>query len=166
MQFNLDNQLGSFDDKVKLRFLLNEFKTLVHILRWCDHVEVTFLRKMFFQSRWLMIFKRNISQQAYRRWIHQVCWYHNPILVIPTLGYFECIICYACSVSASLWQFFFLLFDIYHCLQLSAFLRKWSTWREDIFVNYNSKIWDSLECNFCVAFFRINFAEYYLDFIS
>ena len=61
---------------------------------------------------------------------------------------------------------FFLLFDIYHCLQLSAFLRKWSTWREDIFVNYNSKIWDSLECNFCVAFFRINFAEYYLDFIS
>ena len=61
---------------------------------------------------------------------------------------------------------FFLLFDIYHCLQLSAFLRKWSTWREDIFVNYNSKIWDSLECNFCVAFFRINFAEYYLHFIS
>ena len=53
---------------------------------------------------------------------------------------------------------FFLLFDIYHCLQLSAFLRKWNTWREEIFVNYNSKIWNSLECNFRIACFRINFA--------
>ena len=91
-------------------------------------------------------------------------------LLIPqsyiSYTYFRLLIRYACSVSASLWQVFFLLFDVYHCLQLSAFLRKWSTWREDIFVNYNSKIWDSLECNFCFAFFRINFAEYYLHFIS
>ena len=157
----MDDPLGSFDDKVKLRFLLNELE-FWHI--FC--ADVTMLKWRFYQSWWLMLFKWNMSQQAYRRWIHQVCWYHNPILVIPTLGYFECIICYACSVSASLWQFFFLLFDIYHCLQLSAFLRKWNMWREEIFVNYNSKIWTSLECNFRIACFRINFAEYYLHFIS
>ena len=156
----MDDPLGSFDDKVKLRFLLNELE-FWHI--FC--ADVTMLKWRFYQSWWLMLFKQNVTAAIQKM--------NTSGLLIPQsyIGYTYFRLFWMCNMLCMFSiclpvTSFFLLFDIYHCLQLSAFLRKWNTWREEIFVNYNSKIWNSLECNFRITCFRINFTEYYLHFIS
>ena len=142
-----NNPLGSVDHKVKLRFLLNEFKILA---RWSDVFAQNVLSSHNDLSYSNETCHSRYSEDEYIRSADTLILYWLHL----TLGRFECIMRYACSVSAFLWQVYFLLFDIYHCLQLSAFLRKWNTRREEIFVNYNAKVWNPLECNFRVACFQ------------